>query len=149
MDRFNGHTPNEFPTAPNKPVWVEDDFTAHMCALWLAGCCWALLAGATNPNYEKVVNAAIKELGDGFTITSIPNKPINGAWSPAPRESSDNGMAFGFYTGEALRALGLYITYKTYGANTNIYQDLAIPEHESAVLDVTITLEDDALKPEL
>lgn len=148
VDRFNGHTPNEFPTAPNKPVWVEDDFTAHMCALWLAGCCWALLAGATNPNYDKVVNAAIKELGEGFTITSIPNKPINGAWSPAARESSDNGMAFGFYSGEAFRALGLYVTYKTYGANANIYRDLAITDHSQAVLDVTLTMEDDALKPE-
>lgn len=148
VDRFNGHTPNEFPTAPDKAVWVEDDFNAHMCGLWLAGCCWALLAGATNPNYEKVVNAAIKELGEGFTITSIPNKPINGAWSPAARESSDNGMAFGFYSGEAFRALGLYVTYKTYGANANIYRDLAISDHSQAVLDVTLTIEDDALKPE-
>ncbi|WP_179121966.1 hypothetical protein, partial [Salmonella enterica] len=110
--------------------------------------CWALLAGATNPNYDKVVNAAIKELGEGFTITSIPNKPINGAWSPAARESSDNGMAYGFYTGEVLRALGLYVTYKTYGANANIYRDLSITDHSQAVLDVTLTVEDVPLKPE-
>lgn len=32
-------------------------------------------------------------------------------------------------------------------AKTNYYQDLTIPDHESAELDITFTLEDDGLKP--
>lgn len=145
VDKFNGHTPNEFPVAPNKPVWVEDDFTAHMCALWIAGSCWAAMAGCTVPGLSRIIEAGMKEMGEGFTVTSIPGKAINGAWSPAPRESSDNGMAFGFYTGEAMRAMGLYIMYKEHGAGVDIYRDLAIPDHTTASLDITYVLPDDKL----
>lgn len=132
--RYDGHTPNEFPVAPNKSQWVENDFTGHMCGLWLAGTAFALLAGSQVEGLDLLMEACVKELGEGFTVTDIPNKNINGAWSPDPRVSSDNGMFFGFYTGEIYRGLAMYMTYKKHGAGFDIYADSAIPDHISASL---------------
>lgn len=133
--RFGGHTPNEFPSGDVPAVWVDDDFTAHMCALWLAGSSFALLAGCEVPGLETLLDQAVKELNDGYTVTSTPGAGINGAWSPAPREGTDNGMAFGFYTGEIFRGLAMYMMYKEFGPGYDIYKDSAIPSHATASLD--------------
>lgn len=133
-ERSGGHTPNEFPVAPNKAVWVENDFTAHMCALWLAGSCYALMAGSKIEGLEGLAEDCVRELSEGFTITDIVDKNINGTWSPAARVESDNGMYFGFYTGEAYRALGLYIMYKKHGAGYDMYVDCTIPDHKKGSL---------------
>ena len=126
-------TPTDFPsTSPSVPV--PNDFTGHMCGLWLAGAVFARMAGSDVPDLDLFIEGCVKELSDNFTVTSIPGKNINGAWSPAPRESSDNGMAFGFYTGEIFRGLGMYILYKTYGLDYDIYSEVAIPDHETASL---------------
>lgn len=126
-------TPTDFPsTSPSVPV--PNDFTGHMCGLWLAGAVFARMAGSDVPDLDLFIEGCVKELSDNFTVTSIPGKNINGAWSPAPRESSDNGMAFGFYTGEIFRGLGMYILYKTYGLDYDIYSETAIPDHETASL---------------
>ena len=37
---------------------------------------------------------------------------MDGGWSPAPRLGTDNGMFFGFWSGEILRGLSLYVMYK-------------------------------------
>lgn len=140
VNRFDGHTPNEFPVKPGKPVWVEDDFTAHMCALWLAGSCYAAMAGCQVDGLNQVIDSAVKELSEGFTVTEVPGKAINGAWSPAARVSNDNGMAFGFYTGECLRGLGTYLMYKKHGAGYDMYRGTAIPDHAEAVLDVVYVM---------
>jgi hypothetical protein len=146
LDRFDNHTPNEFPTAPNKPVWVENDFTAHMCALWIAGSAYAAMAGCTVEGLSRIMDMGMKEMGDNFTVTDIPGKAINGAWSPWANPTTDNGQAFGFYTGEAMRAIGLYLLYKEHGAGHDIYHDLAIPNHTTASLDITFTIPDDPLE---
>lgn len=146
LDRFDNHTPNEFPTAPNKPVWVENDFTAHMCALWIAGSAYAAMAGCTVEGLNRIMDMGMKEMGDNFTVTDIPGKAINGAWSPWANPTTDNGQAFGFYTGEAMRAIGLYLLYKEHGAGHDIYRDLAIPDHTAASLDITFTIPDDPLE---
>lgn len=145
LDKFNNHTPNEFPTAPNKPVWVENDFTAHMCALWIAGSCYAAMAGCTVEGLDRIMDMGMKEMGDNFTVTDIPGKAINGAWSPWANPTTDNGQAFGFYTGEAMRALGLYMLYKTHGVGYDFYHDLAVPDHTTASLDINYVLPDDKL----
>lgn len=146
LDRFDNHTPNEFPTAPNKPVWVENDFTAHMCALWIAGSAYAAMAGCTVEGLSRIMDMGMKEMGDNFTVTDIPGKAINGAWSPWANPTTDNGQAFGFYTGEAMRAIGLYLLYKEHGPGHDIYRDLAIPDHTTASLDITFTIPDDPLE---
>lgn len=146
LDRFDNHTPNEFPTAPNKPVWVENDFTAHMCALWIAGSAYAAMAGCKVEGLNRIMDMGMKEMGDNFTVTDIPGKAINGAWSPWANPTTDNGQAFGFYTGEAMRAIGLYLLYKEHGAGHDIYRDLAIPNHTTASLDITFTIPDDPLE---
>lgn len=133
--RFDGHTPNEFPSGDVPASWVEDDFTAHMCGLWLAGSAFALMAGCKVAGLDLLCEQAMKELSEGYTVTSTPNAGINGAWSPAAREGTDNGMAFGFYTGEIYRALGMYMMYKSFGPGYNIYADTAIPVHANAVID--------------
>lgn len=130
--QFGGHTPNEFPTAPDKPVWVEDDLTPHMIGLWLAGCCYAALAGSTAPGLDRLIESCVGELAGSYTVTAIPDKAINGAWSPAPRESSDNGMAFGFYSGEIFRGLALYMLLRSHGAGFDMYSETTIPDHAVA-----------------
>lgn len=126
-------TPTDFPsTGPSVPV--PNDFTGHMCGLFLAGAVFAKMAGSTVPDLDVLIEGCVKELADNFTVTSIPGKNINGAWSPAPRESNDNGMAFGFYTGEIFRGLGMYLLYKRYGADYDIYSETAIPDHALASL---------------
>lgn len=132
--RYDGHTPSEFPVAPNKAAFIEDDFTGHMCGLWLAGTSYALLAGSEVEGLESLAEDCVRELSEGFTITDIANKNINGCWSPAPRVSSDNGMYFGFYTGEIYRGLSLYIMYKQHGPGYDMYAGTVIPDHAEASL---------------
>lgn len=133
--RFGGHTPNDFPKGDVPAVWIDDDFTAHMCALWIAGSTYALMAGSQVTGLDALVETGMKELSGGYTVTDIPNKGINGAWSPAARADSDNGMAFGFYTGEIYRCLGMYMMYKQFGAGYNIYKECVISNHSQAVID--------------
>ncbi|WP_269914781.1 hypothetical protein [Acinetobacter sp. HY1485] len=130
---FGRHTPNDFPVS-DKPTWIEDDWTGHMIGLWLAGCCYAQLAGSTVDGLREVIDTAVKELIESFTITDVPDHNINGSWSPAPRESSDNGMYFGFYTGEILRGLALYMMCRQGGSGFDMYQACAISDHKVASL---------------
>ncbi|MCG8709296.1 phage tail protein [Brenneria sp. 4F2] len=125
-----GQTPDDFPVAPNPPLYTG--FTGHMTGLWLAGSCFALLAGCDVDGLEQYIDVCVKGLADNFTVTTVPGKNINGAWSPAARVASDNGMAFGFYSGEIFRGLGLYLTYKQHGAGYDIYSATAIPDHATA-----------------
>lgn len=125
-----GHTPNDFPIA-EKPSWIKGEINAHMVGLWLAGCCYAKLAGCKLDGLNKVNDTAIQELQDNFV--TLPNKNISGCWSPAPRSDSDNGMYFGFYTGEIYRGLALYLLSES--TNTNIYAKTKIPNHLQASLD--------------
>ena len=135
-ERFGGHSPNDFPIAPEQPVWIENDFTAHMCGLWLAGACYSRLAGSKVEGLDYFIDCCAGELAEGFTIVADPTKAINGAWSPDPRVSGDNGMSFGFYTGECFRGLSLYIIYKNHGIGYDFYQDLAVPDHFKASINV-------------
>jgi hypothetical protein len=48
--------------------------------------------------------------------------------------SSDNGMYFGFYTGEIYRGLSLYIMYKQHGPGYDMYAGTVIPDHAEASL---------------
>jgi len=76
----------------------------------------ALLAGL-----DGLIEACVTELQTHYVVTPVPGQPMNGCWSPAVRLGTDNGMFFGFWAGEILRGLGLYILYRNLGPGTNIY----------------------------
>lgn len=108
----DGMFPTNFPSnTPAQPI--EGDFTGHMSGLWLSGACMAHMAGCRVPGLEGLIEACVTELQDNFVVTDIPGHPMNGAWSPGVRVDSDNGMFFGFWAGEIMRGLGLYVLYKT------------------------------------
>lgn len=132
--KSGGHTPNEFPTAPKPPVWVPNDFTGHMCGLWLAGASYAALAGSQVTDLEFVMESALTELLTEFQVTDIPGHPMNGVWSPHPDLTGGNGMAFGFYTGEIFRGLGAYILYRKHGVGHNIFARGRLSDYRDATL---------------
>jgi hypothetical protein len=89
---------------PNK-----HDFTGHMCGLWLAGAVLAKMAGSEITGTEHFIEQCVTELQKNFLTAG---DVMDGAWSPAPRPGTDNGMFFGFWSGEILRGLSLYVMYK-------------------------------------
>lgn len=76
------------------------------------------MAGCDNPLLDFVAESCLTELTANYVNTGIPGQIMNGSWSPAVRLETgngveSNGMFFGFWSGEILRALGSYILYKT------------------------------------
>lgn len=121
----NGLTPTEFP-AESLPYADPDDYTGHMCALWLSGCVSAVMGGSKNPDSDFVIQACMTQINENYINTGIPLQVMNGSWSPAVRLNTgngpeSNGMFFGFWSGETLRALGLYVIYMTRDHSTPIY----------------------------
>ena len=97
-----------------------------MCGLWLAGASMAALCVSTVSGLDKLMDMLVNELEDHYDITGIPGHIMDGGWSPALRLSTGSGpesnaMYFGFYSGEILRGLGLYLLYKNKGAKADIY----------------------------
>ena len=64
----------------------------------------------------------------------IKQHPMNGCWSPSLRLDSDNGMAFGFYSGEIFRGLSLYVIYRKHGAGYNMFSRAALSDANDASL---------------
>ena len=115
-----GILPTDFPmTSTPKPM--ADDFTGHVTGLWLAGACLAGLAGSQIKDLDYLIEACVTELQNNYVVTPVPGQPMNGCWTPAVRLGTDNGMFFGFWAGEILRGLGLYILYRNLGPGANIY----------------------------
>lgn len=99
----DGSTPTEFPM--DRPAYrPPNDFTAHMSGLWLAGLSMAKLAGLTVPDQEWLMLHIANELAGEFCYQK-PDHIMNGGWSPWV----GGGMYFGFYTGEVMRGLSLYL----------------------------------------
>lgn len=112
--QFQDENEGRSPTIFNKDGTVEGpawDFTGHMCGLWLAGGSACGLAGCKIERLPEMVDRLVDELQNNYVITK-PGSPMNGSWSPAVREDSDNGMFFGFWAGEIMRGLGLYSMYR-------------------------------------
>ena len=104
-----GITPTDFPMT-GIPQPDKHDFTGHMCGLWLAGAVMANMAGSEVIGTEHFIEQCVTELQKNY-LTS--GDVMDGAWSPAPRPGTDNGMFFGFWSGEILRGLSLYVMYKS------------------------------------
>lgn len=126
MKENNGLTPTEFPAT--KPPYADPtDYTGHMCALWLAGAAMAGMAGSEHPHIKYIVETCFTEITKNYVNTGIPGQIMNGSWSPAVRLETgngveSNGMFFGFWSGETLRALGMYIMYNTLDHDKPIYE---------------------------
>lgn len=89
----------------------------------------AALAGCTVAGLDDFIEAAVIELQENFVITGTPDMIMDGSWSPAIRANTgtgpeSNGMFFGFWSGEILRGLGLYLLYKEIAPKTNMYTNL-------------------------
>ncbi|MBS1079236.1 hypothetical protein [Gluconobacter kondonii] len=115
-EKSGGITPTEFPM-DSVPAPVANDFTGHMTGLWLAGACSAWLAGSRLSGLETFIEQCVDELRAHYINTGIPGQIMNGSWSPAIRLETGNGpeangMFFGFWAGEILRGLGLYMAYR-------------------------------------
>lgn len=124
--KHDGHTPAVFPV-DSLPTWEEGDFTGHMTGLWLAGACYAKMAGCALTEIEEVIDASINELFDELVIKD-PDEIMNGSWSPAVRSNSgkgeeSNGMFFGFWSGEILRGFALYLISRTIHPKESMYEN--------------------------
>lgn len=121
----NGLTPTEFPA--EAPPYVDPtDYTGHMTALWLSGATMASLGGCDHPHIQYIVDKCFNEIYTNYVNTGIPSQIMNGSWSPAVRLESgngpeSNGMFFGFWSGETLRALGMYILFMTKDPSKPLY----------------------------
>lgn len=126
MRRSGGISPTNFPQeGPALPD--PTDFTGHMCGLWLAGASFTALCGSDILHEaEELMEMLVNELETKQDVTGVPGHVMDGGWSPALRLSTGSGpesnaMYFGFYSGEILRGLGLYLSYKRKGPLGDIY----------------------------
>lgn len=109
MKNNNGHAPTRFKDTGEV---IYDGFTGHMSGLWLAGASMMAIAGY--PDHE-LLDLLFAEIQQNYNVVSA-NHVMNGGWSSAIRSGSpttpqNNSMFFGFYTGELLRGLALYMKY--------------------------------------
>lgn len=115
-----GRTPTEFP--PNSlPTAPDGDFTGHMTGLFLAGACFAAMAGSQVKGLGDFIEGCVVELQDQYPVNQGAEAIMNGGWTPGLR-SGVNSMFFGFWSGEILRGLGAYVMYKSLPVGTNIYE---------------------------
>ena len=110
QDKY-GITPTYFPEdAPAIPK--DDDFTGHMCANWLGGACLIRMAGGDVTGIDNFIETTVDELIKEYHIIDH-NNLMNGSWSPyVGNMQSNSGQFYGFWAGEILKSLGLYIMYK-------------------------------------
>ncbi|HAS1059443.1 TPA: hypothetical protein I3798_004858 [Enterobacter cloacae] len=109
MKNNNGHAPTRF---KNNGEVIYDGFTPHMSGLWLAGACIMAIAGYPD---DELIQMLFDEVQSFYEVIT-PNHVMNGTWAAAirsgtPTTAENNSMFFGFYSGEVLRGLGLYIEY--------------------------------------
>lgn len=109
-----GSFPTDFPS-DELPTPIEGDFTGHMTGLWLTGACFTALCGSPIAKLDWLIEMAVKELNDNYYVGDV--SVMNGSWSPAIRtgdndNTKNNSMFFGFWSGEILRGLGVYLMYR-------------------------------------
>lgn len=117
----NGRPPDDFPPT-SLPVPNVGRATAHMTGLWLAGACYVQMAkSAKSVEARRVAEACILELRNNYIITPTPAHPMNGSWSPYEAPSTNAGLFYGFWSGEVMRGLSLYMILNTIPEGTDIY----------------------------
>jgi len=121
LAQSGGASPTYFPpTSPPDPT-IPQDFTGHISGLYLAGCCYAALSGCTVPGLDEAIETLVAEIAQEYIVTPTPGHSMNGSWSPWESPNDNEGMFYGFWAGEILRGLGLYVLYKRKGPLGDIY----------------------------
>lgn len=117
MRSSGGISPTDFPTE-TVPVPLPDDFTGHMCGLWLAGTSLAMILELPFAGLEELSTMLFDELKRNQVWRPGVPDVMNGGWSPwaDPVNNGKNGMAFGFWSGEILRGLSLYAMSRQSGS---------------------------------
>lgn len=95
---------------------ADGTFQGDGSGLYLAGACMVAMLGVNIPELREMIEDMITEIQDNYRITGVPNQIMDGAWSPDVDLGGDNGQYFGFWAGEMLRGLSLYVIYKTKGS---------------------------------
>lgn len=113
-------------------VYDKDDFTGHQDGLWVAGSAFAMLAGSKVEGLQWHMDKTVEYVHDHYvTLTgSFGGAPfiMNGGWCPGIRDTSKVGAAndsmfFGFWSGELLRGLGLYLLAKNLKPGQDMYHE--------------------------
>ncbi|KAA8734911.1 phage tail protein [Acinetobacter qingfengensis] len=109
------------------PKFSYYGFQPDMAGLWLSGACLAYFAGCkleTLPNFIEMSAGFIQNF---YQSTGIGGHHMNGCITAVPRLNTgsgveNNGMFYGFYSGELLKGLALYLLYKTLPAKADMYK---------------------------
>lgn len=105
LNRFqsanSGRLPTDFNTTGGYSNQDRGD-RQWITAEWLAGCCYAGLAGYTWAQIDPVVEACMNNLQKHYSVNGT--NILNGCWA--------NSDPVGFHSGEILRGLGLYAQYR-------------------------------------
>ncbi|MCS2163923.1 hypothetical protein MUU47_22890 [Scandinavium sp. H11S7] len=104
-----GVSPTTFPME-DVPVPEPDNFTGHMAGLWLAGSSLAMLHGFPNPNGYPLAKMLFDEISTHMVNNYTVNDVMNGSWSSwsDPDNLGQDGMFYGFWSGEILRGMGYF-----------------------------------------
>ncbi|CAL9977682.1 tail protein [Vibrio phage D528] len=101
-----GKSPTHF-SPTNGPTYTEGEFGGHMTANFLSGACKMAMSGSTNSNLEYVIETLYKEIVDNYHVVG-PDAKMNGSYS----DWVGGNMFFGFWAGDILKSLGMYIKYQ-------------------------------------
>ncbi|WP_286694967.1 hypothetical protein [Spongiibacter sp. UBA1325] len=107
----HGRLPETFPS-DQPPQAPQGRITAHMTGLWLAGACFAAMAGSEAAGLSRLIELAAAELKAHYIVVPTPGHPMSGSWSPWESPSDNSGMFYGFWSGEVMRGLALYVLWK-------------------------------------
>lgn len=131
-----GNSPTAFPKEQVAGEQPPNPINAGMVGLWLAGCSYSLLAGSDVAQAPWLCEQLFAELSTHVDVipASKPGHVMSGGWSPWAAPNGTNGMAYGFYSGEALRGLALFKIWLRHGAGHNLFARGAIPDHAAASL---------------
>jgi len=110
--------PSDGPADPNDP----GDFTGHMTGMYLGAACYAAMAGCQVQGLDELIDTLFTELADNYVVVAqTPGHVMNGSWSPYASPNDNAGMFYGFWAGEIMRGIGLYMTYKEKGPGADLY----------------------------
>ncbi|WP_175658230.1 hypothetical protein [Burkholderia vietnamiensis] len=114
-----GLTPSKFPrdAAPYNdgyspiPTENDPDNVGHMTGLFLAGCIEMLNAGDTSGYARQVAKGLLTQLNLTYVVTQGPDQDMSGSFS----SWAGGHYFYGFWAGEIMRGLGLYLQWVNAG----------------------------------
>lgn len=112
----NGRFPN---TYTNLRVGVTEVIAGDTCGLHLAALAYTYLAGSTLSGIQVALDTGMKEVIDFYTVVPGGNQ-MNGTWTP----DVNGKWYFGFWTGELMRGISMYILAKDYEPKTDILKNI-------------------------